>query len=129
MNRYYSTMRPVQPGGYPNRESVEEIHNFDTKTFCEEIGREAWGYIDYREALTKEQTDAYELTLGGMKTYWCVTTAVYDSGKVVANITNTVEAVSKPENSSESKARKDIYNDWFESLEEAQEFVEEAKRA
>ena len=41
MNRYYSTMRPVQPGGYPNRESVEEIHNFDTKTFCEEIGREA----------------------------------------------------------------------------------------
>lgn len=127
--RYYSTMRPVMPGSFPNRESVEEIHNFDTKTFCEEIGREAWGYIDYREALTKEQADAYELTLGGMKTYWCVTTAVYDSGKVVANITNTVEAVSKPENSSESKARKDIYNDWFESLEEAQEFVEEAKRA
>lgn len=127
--RYYSTMRPVMPGSFPNRESVEEIHNFDTKTFCEEIGREAWGYIDYREALTKEQAEAYELTLGGMKTYWCVTTAVYDSGKVVANITNTVEAVSKPENSSESKARKDIYNDWFESLEEAQEFVEEAKRA
>ena len=39
--RYYSTMRPVQPGGFPNREGVEEIHNFDTKTFCEEIGREA----------------------------------------------------------------------------------------
>ena len=38
--RYYSTMRPVQPGGFPNREGVEEIHNFDTKTFCEEIGRE-----------------------------------------------------------------------------------------
>ena len=129
MNRYYSTMRPVQPGGYPNRESVEEIHNFDTKTFCEEIGREAWGYIDYREPLTKEQAEAYELTLGGMKTYWCVTTSVDDRGRVVANITNTVEAVSKPENSSESKSRKDIYNDWFESREEAQKFVEEARMA
>lgn len=129
MKRYYSTMRPVQPGGYPNRDGVEEIHNFDTKTFCEEIGREAWGYIDYREPLTKEQAEAYELTLGGMKTYWCVTTSVDDRGRVVANITNTVEAVSKPENSSESKSRKDIYNDWFESREEAQKFVEEARMA
>lgn len=129
MNRYYSTMRPVQPGGYPNRESVEEIHNFDTKTFCEEIGREAWGYIDYREPLTKEQAEAYELTLGGMKTYWCVTTSVDDRGRVVANITNTIEAVSKPENSSTITKRRDIYNDWFESEEEAQAFVDEAKRA
>lgn len=129
MKRYYSTVRPVQPGGYPNRDGVEEIHNFDTKTFCEEIGREAWGYIDYREPLTKEQAEAYELTLGGMKTYWCVTTSVDDRGRVVANITNTVEAVSKPENSSESKSRKDIYNDWFESREEAQKFVEEARMA
>ena len=127
--RYYSTMRPVQPGGFPNREGVEEIHNFDTKTFCEEIGREAWGYIDYREPLTKEQAEAYELTQEGMKTYWCVTTSVDDRGRVVANITDTVEAVSKPENSSKSTKRRDIYNDWFESREEAQEFVEEARTA
>lgn len=129
MAKYYSTQRPVMPGSYPNRDSVKEICNFDTKTFCEEIGREAWGYIDYREALTKEQAEAYELTLGGMKTYWCVTTSVDDRGRVVANITNTVEAVRKPENSSKSTARKDIYNDWFESHEEAERFVEEAKSA
>lgn len=79
MNRYYSTMRPAQPGG--------------------------------------------------MKTYWCVTTSVDNRGRVVANITNTVEAVCKPENSSTSTSRRDIYNDWFYSCEEAQEFVEEAKRA
>ena len=126
--RYYSTMRPVQPGGYPNRESVEKIYNFDTKIFCGEIGREAWGYIDYREPLTKEQAEAYELTLGGMKTYWCVTTSVDNRGRVVANITNTIEAFCKPENSSASTSRRDIYNDWFESEEEAWAFVEEAKR-
>ena len=71
---------------------VEKIENFDTKTFCEEIGREAWGFIEYQEPLTKGEADAYEFTLGGMKTFWCVTTAVYDSGNVVANITGTVEA-------------------------------------
>lgn len=127
--KYYSTQRPVMPGSYPNKDSVEEIHNFDTKTFCEEIGREAWGYIEYREPLAKEQAEAYELTPGGMKTYWCVTTSVDDRGRVVANITDTIEATSKPENSSKSTARRDIYNDWFESREEAQAFVKEAKSA
>lgn len=127
--RYYSTMRPVTPGSYPKSGTVEAIHNFDKKTFCKEIGREAWGYIDYEEALTKEQAEAYELTLGGMKTYWCVTTSVDNRGRVVANITNVIEAVCKPESSSTSTSRRDIYNDWFESEREAQAFVEEAKRA
>ena len=127
--RYYSTQRPVTPGSYPDKAAVEEIHNFDNKTFCEEIGREAWGYIDYREALTKEQADAYELTLGGMKTYWCVTTSFDDNGMVLSAITSTTEAVCKPENTSKSTSRKDIYNDWFGSLEEAEDWVNEAKRA
>lgn len=67
--RYYSTQRPVMPGGFPKKAAVEKIENFDTKTFCEEIGREAWGFIEYREPLTKEEADAYELTLGGMIIY------------------------------------------------------------
>ncbi len=73
--------------------------------------------------------EVYELIPRGMKTYWCVKTSVDDNGRVVANITNTIEAVSKPENSFTITKRRDIYNDWFESYEEAQEFVEEAKRA
>lgn len=45
--RYYSTQRPVGPGTFPKlpENKVLEVHNFDAKTFCEEIGREAWGYI------------------------------------------------------------------------------------
>ena len=69
MARYYSTQRPVMPGGFPRKADVVEIKNFDVKTFCEEIGKEAWGYIEYQAELTKEEADAYELTLGGMKTY------------------------------------------------------------
>jgi len=125
MVKYYSTQRPVMPGGFPKKAIVEKIENFDIKTYCEEIGREAWGFIEYRELLTKEEAAAYELTLGGMKTFWCVTTVVYDNGKVVANITSTVGAVSKPENDFKSTKRKDIYHDWFESQKEAEAFVKE----
>lgn len=127
--RYYSTQRPVMPGGFPKKAAVEKIENFDTKTFCEEIGREAWGFVEYQEPLATEEADAYELTLGGMKIFWCVTTLVDDQGTVRAAITNFVEAANKPENSSKSTSRKDIYHDWFESHEEAEEFVKEAKKA
>ena len=120
--RYYSTQRP-------QRDGTETITNFDGKIYCEEIGRDAWGFIEYREPLTKEEADAYELTPEGMKTFWCVTTAVYDNGRVVANITSTVEAVSKPENDFKSTKRKDIYHDWFEGHKEAEKFVDEAMRA
>lgn len=41
MIRYYSTQRPVLPGGFPEKDKVERIQNFDHKTFCEEIGDEA----------------------------------------------------------------------------------------
>lgn len=127
--RYYSTQRPFGPGTFPQRDGTETITNFDGKIYCEEIGREVWGFIEYREPLTKEEADAYELTLGGMKTFWCVTTTVYDSGRVAANITSTVEAVSKPENDFKSTKRKDIYHDWFESQEDAENFVKEAEEA
>lgn len=127
--RYYSTQRPVMPGGFPKKAAVEKIENFDTKTFCEEIGREAWGFIEYRDPLTKEEADAYELTLGGMKIYWCVTTSVDNRGTVRAAITSFMEAVCKPESSFTSTSRKDIYNDWFDDHEEAKKFVEEAGNA
>lgn len=129
MFRYYSTMRPVLPGSFPRKDLVEKIENFDTKTFCEEIGREAWGYIEYREPLVKETADAYELLLAGMKTYYCVTTSVNDRGKVSAAITNVIEAIEKPEGSYKSLKYKDVYHDWFEDLEIAKQFAEGVKRA
>lgn len=129
MFRYYSTQRPVMPNCFPKSRDAAKIENFDTKIFCEEIGRDAWGYVEYPAALTKEEADAYELTLGGMKTYYCVTTSVDDNGKVLAAITSVVDAVCKPENTIKSLKRKDIYNDWFDDLEEAKKLVEEARTA
>lgn len=55
--RYYSTQRPVGPGTFPKlpENKVLEVHNFDAKTFCEEIGREAWGYIDLSRLLPRSR--------------------------------------------------------------------------
>ena len=60
MKRYYSIMRPVSIGTYP-RNGAEEIVNFDNRTFCPEINREAWGYIEYSRELSEEEAADYEL--------------------------------------------------------------------
>lgn len=60
-HRYYSTQRPFGPGTFPQKDGRETVVNFDGKTYCEEIGKEAWGYIDYPEPLTKGEADSYEL--------------------------------------------------------------------
>ncbi len=58
--RYYSKMRPVAPGTFPNR-GASGIHNFDERTYIPECGCEAWGYIDYDRELTDAEIAAYEL--------------------------------------------------------------------
>ena len=54
--RYYSTQCPITPGSYPEPENnkITEIHNYENKTYCEEIGREALGYIEYGHPLHPE---------------------------------------------------------------------------
>ena len=68
--RYYSTQRPITPGSFPRVafNAVKEIVNFERKTYCEEIGREAWGYIDYEKPLDRYDFNAYELTAVPTKT-------------------------------------------------------------
>lgn len=60
-----------------------------------------------------------------MKTWYCVTSSFDNRGRVTANITATKEA----ESTYTSTSRKDIYNDWFESLDEAQAFAAQSKCA
>ena len=77
--RYYSTQRPVGPGTFPRPKGnkVVELHNFDSKTYCEEIGREAWGFIDYEQPLTPMQVASYELKAAGLKMFTVEVTTVH----------------------------------------------------
>lgn len=60
--RYYSTQRPVTPGSFPKPEGnrVLEIVNFDDRTVCSDIGRAAWGYIEYERPLDEAAARSYE---------------------------------------------------------------------
>ena len=64
--KYFSILRPVSIGTYPMPQGnrVDAIVNFDEAIFVTEIGRCAWGYIEYAHPLTAEQAAAYELIKG-----------------------------------------------------------------
>ncbi len=64
-----------------------------------------------------------------MKTFWSVTTLIYDDGRIMSNITSSIEAVEMPDNVFDSTYRFDVYIDWFDNLQDAQDFVNEARNA
>lgn len=72
--RYYSTQRPLGPGTFPKPDGnkVLEVHNFDSRIYCGEVGREAWGYVEYEQPLSPEDVYRYELKVGGMGCTGCV---------------------------------------------------------
>lgn len=64
--RYYVTQRPAAPGAFPNPPSnrAVETFNFDRPTFIKEIGRAAWGYVEYERPISDVSAALYELTPG-----------------------------------------------------------------
>ena len=66
--RYYSTQRPITPGSYPKSpfNEVLQVVNFDARTYCEEIGSDAWGYIEYKYPLHPDDVAYYELSVKNM---------------------------------------------------------------
>lgn len=65
--RYYSTSRPLSIGTFPKPQGnmVLDIRNFDDRIFCEEIGREAWGYIEYELPISPVLLKNFELMEAG----------------------------------------------------------------
>lgn len=64
-----------------------------------------------------------------MKKYYAVCTSCYNSGRIIANLVDTIEAEEKPENTYKETRRCDVYVDWFESYDEAIKFIKECKAA
>ncbi len=87
--KYFSTQRPVGPGTFPKPagNKVLDIWNFNGPVFCEQIGREAWGYVVYEKQVPDEMLQSYEMRAG--KRQYTV--------KVTAITTLTVEAESEDE--------------------------------
>ena len=62
-----------------------------------------------------------------MKTFWAVTSACHDDGRVTANIVGTREADTRPAAGYMEMEKCDLYTDWFDSKDKAQAFVDECK--
>lgn len=59
--RAYSVNRSVSIGTYPKGFGLSGIVNFDRREFVDEIGRPAWGCIDYGAEVPRDVLDRYEL--------------------------------------------------------------------
>ena len=57
----YSLLRPVGIGTYPADSDIVSVHNFDNKRFVEEIGRTAYGYVEYAGDVTEARLNAYDM--------------------------------------------------------------------
>lgn len=62
-----------------------------------------------------------------MATFYCTSMVIKDNGSTSCNVVCSVEADVKPENKHTSTRHADYYTDWFDTLEEAQEFVNDNK--
>lgn len=61
MNRYYSILRPVSIGTFPDRIHITKIHNFEYRTEVAEIQHAAWGYFETPDKLTEQECYRYDL--------------------------------------------------------------------
>ena len=59
--RVWSTLRPISIGTYPKEYGVLDIVNFGGRKMVPEIGRLAFGYIDYERDLPKSEQQHYDL--------------------------------------------------------------------
>lgn len=125
MEIYYSTQRPIGPGTYPKLQGNEvlKIHNFTSKTYCEELGQEAWGYIGYEQPLTPEQIAGYELTPEGVIWYPVTVSSRKHGGGLRVNSGQIVRAKQRPADTNGNTKKMQFKTRYFSSWQEAQRIM------
>lgn len=63
-NRYYSILRPVSIGTFPERINIARFRNFDHRTKVPEINHSVWGYFETPDKLTEQECYKYDLVEG-----------------------------------------------------------------
>ena len=122
--RYYSILRPFGLGTFPKKDGRETITNFNEPTFCEEIGKRAWGFIDYPEELTKDEIEEFELTPEGQEWYEVVISSKHRGGGIKAVAGESVKAKDRPVDRSWNESERGFKSRFFSSEEEAELAIE-----
>ena len=83
------------------------------------------GYIDFADNLTEKEADQYDLIPEELKTYYGVIATIYDDGRKKARHYTTECSIEKPEDTEKPGKGKYTYLCWFDSKEEADDFIKE----
>jgi|GEM_PF-5107790 len=122
MYRYYGLNRPLTIGTHPDSKEnpAIKIHNYDNKI---RVGNlcEAWGYVEYKKPLTKREISDYELLDSRCKRYY----KVMSRGNI-AVIVRTCCLL--PEQAQDFMHEDGIKTSYFESEEEANDFIKHVAR-
>ena len=127
--KYFSIHRPIGPGTYPKIEKVLEIVNFDKMVYCNEVGRTAWGYIVFENKIDERSARMYELMEEGKIFYKLMCMQREDKVKFsmpLADYTPGRNAI-KPKDEVIDHGKDKIVIKWFESLEDARDYVNSHK--
>ena len=126
MNRYYSKLRPVSIGTFPNNGKYVSHHNFDYRKFCDDIQDYAWGYVEYSDPLSEKELNMYDLVDASMKKYYSVLFRVNNAtGRVSAKLYKNIMAIQKPENKESIGKTCNTLLYWYNTIEEATKEMEE----
>lgn len=122
--RYYSTHRPFGPGTFPRQDGTETITNFYGPTYCEEIGREAWGYIDYKQPLAPGEAEKWELTPEGRLWFPVTVSSHKHGGGLRATSGQPVRAEQRPADTKGDTPKVQFKTRYFGSCQEAQRIMD-----
>ncbi len=120
--KYYSIHRPVAPGSFPKPEgnAVVGITNFDGPTECKDIGRTAWGWVEYEQPLSEEEAKRWELVPEGILWYPVTVSSRKHGGGLRVFSGQVVRAVQRPEDTKGDTKKMQCKTRYFSSWEEAQ---------
>ncbi len=120
--KYYSTQRPVTPGSFPKPEenAIVEITNFDRPTECKDIGRTAWGCIEYERPLSDEEARRWELIPEGLLWYPVTVSSRKHGGGLRTSSGQAVRAAQRPEDEKGDTKDTQFKTRYFSSREEVQ---------
>lgn len=130
MYSYYAVLRPIGIGTVPQPKDnpIVKIMNFETRTTVESYPKPVWGMVEYEKPLTEKEIVEYELGLPGAKNW----TGVYvrtdkETQESVAHMGATVLSVEEPQGKERSDEKKLVRLMWFESQEQAIEYVNQVQ--
>lgn len=124
--KYYSRLRPLVPGTYPEGR-IKEIKNYDEKRYIDEIGYAAWGYVDYDGEISDNEARRYDLISEEYHMYYCVLSCIYEDGQSKSVLREQKILKKKPIDEYYERKNCRLLINWFGDYSKVEACIKEKK--